>query len=350
MEKKLVLSSSPHVASDDSVKKIMWTVNASLIPAIFAAYYYFGLKALILIGVSIITAVITEAACEKFMNRPITISDGSAVLTGILLAFCVPAKLPWWAAAVGSFFAVAVVKQVFGGLGYNIFNPALAGRTFLLAAYPVLMTSWSAPEANINILPQKPPVSQEISVQKVDTTSSATPLAELRIAREQGNLDKIKSLTTSSQIYKNLIVGNRSGSLGETSVICLLIGAAILFLRGIITWHIPFSYIFSVFIFVLIFEFFGGKSYMSAFYYVLSGGLILGAFFMATDMVTSPVTLIGRVLFGVGAGLLTVLIRYFSGPPEGVAYSILIMNATTPLIDRYTRPKIFGFVKPIKTK
>ncbi len=301
--RKLIISSSPHIRLKESIPRVMWSVVLALAPAAIISVYLFGLVALRLIAVSILAAVISEALWQKLIGRRIAIGDGSAVVVGLLLAFVLPPRLPWWMAAVGSFFAIVIVKQLFGGLGNNIFNPALAGRAFLLASFPIYMTSWVRP---------------------FDAVSCATPLA---IVKENLS-DTIPSLW-------DLFIGKTAGCLGETSAVALLIGAGFLFWRKIITWHIPFTYIGTV---TLLSWVFGRDPLFS----VLAGGLVLGAFFMAVDPVTSPMTAKGQIIFGIGCGIVTVLIRQWGGYPEGVCYSILLMNALVPLIDRYTKPRRLG--------
>jgi electron transport complex protein RnfD len=259
---------------------------------------------LFIILFSVLSAVLTEGIIQKFLKKPLTILDGSAVITGLLLGLILPPTVPIWIPISGAVFAIAIGKHVFGGLGFNIFNPALVGRAFLVASWPLLMTKWISP----------------------DGITGATPLGILK-------LEGIKAVG-----YSQLFFGNISGSIGETSALALLIGALFLFYKKIISWRIPSIYIGTVFLLTLIF----GKDPL---FYILSGGLFIGAFFMATDYVTSPITKNGKLIFGFGCGLLTVIIRLYSGLPEGVMYSILLMNALTPLIDRYTAPKPFGFVK-----
>ena len=301
--RKLIISSSPHIRLKESISRVMWSVVLALTPAAIISVYLFGLSALRLIAVSILAAVISEVLWQKLMGRKITIGDGSAVVVGLLLAFVLPSRLPWWMAAVGSSFAIVIVKQLFGGLGDNIFNPALAGRAFLLASFPIYMTSWVRP---------------------FDAISCATPLAIVK-----------ENLSGTIPSLWDLFIGKTAGSLGETSAVALLIGAGFLFWRKIITWHIPFTYIGTV---TLLSWVFGRDPLFS----VLAGGLILGAFFMAVDPVTSPMTAKGQIIFGVGCGIVTVLIRQWGGYPEGVCYSILLMNALVPLIDRYTKPRRLG--------
>jgi electron transport complex protein RnfD len=305
MEKeKLLITSSPHIKDDDTVEKIMYGVIIALIPASVMGVYYFGLHALLLIIASIAAAVVTEAVFQKFRNYPVTITDGSAVITGLLLALNLPPGLPVWMAIVGSVFAIALGKQVFGGLGHNPFNPALIGRAFLVASFPVHMTTWISP---------------------VDGTTTATPLG----------LMKLQGVSTD---YMSLFLGKIGGCIGETSALAILIGAAYLLYKGYIDWRIPLSYLGTVAVLTTVFG-------QDPIFHLFAGGLMLGAFFMATDMVTSPITKKGRWIFGIGAGILVVVIRLWGGYPEGVSYSILLMNGVTPLINRYTRPRVFGEVK-----
>jgi electron transport complex protein RnfD len=319
----------------------MYTVVLSLVPASVGAVFFFGLRALWIILLASAAAVATEAACQKAIRRKITVADGSALLTGILLAFNVPPGVPYWLPVVGSVFAIAIAKIPFGGLGYNPLNPALAARAFLLASWPVYMTArWLAPSRG--------------SLSGVDVLTEATPLGAYRIAR--GMLASPETMTqgtsflselSSASSLKNLLYGNVGGCVGETSALLLLGGAAILFVRRVIGWRIPVSYIGTV---ALLTWVFGGKGAFDGYplFHVLSGGLILGAFYMATDMVTSPITPRGRLLFGVGCGVITSIIRLIGGYPEGVSYSILIMNITVPLIDRYTRPRKLGEARQAK--
>lgn len=297
---QLVVSSSPHVRDITTVSQIMWSVILALVPAMIAAIYYFKFQAFAIIVVSVFGAVATEYIFQKIRGKRISINDGSAVITGILLALTLPPTVPLWLVLVGSVVAIGLGKQVFGGLGYNPFNPALVGRAFLLAAYPVLMTTWM-----------------------IDGETTATPLNLI-----------IKGVTTG---YSELFLGHVGGSLGETSALALLIGGIYLIYKGYISWRIPAGMLGSVFVF----SFITGNDPV---FQLLAGGLFLGAFFMATDMVTSPITKTGRWIFGIGAGIIVVVIRLWGGYPEGVLYSILLMNTTVPLLNRYTRPKSFGEV------
>lgn len=320
-ENKLIASAAPHIRHKDSISKIMWTVVLSLLPAVIAGAYFFGSRALLVILVSIVTAVGTEAIIQKLLHKKITVSDGSAVITGLLLAMVIPPNVPLWIPVIGAFCSIAIGKSVFGGLGCNIFNPALVGRAILLASFPVAMTAWKFPESAL-VTGATP---------NVDATTAATTLAMLKA----GNLSWNPSIW-------DLFIGKEGGSLGETSVLALLIGAAILLIRGYITWHIPISYIGTVAVIIGLTQFFGDRNFAMIPIHIFSGGLILGAFFMATDMVTSPLTKKGGLIFGIGAGIITCVIRLRGGYPEGVCYAILLMNAFTPLIDRYVKPRRFG--------
>ena len=305
----ITISATPHVRSKDSTQAIMRDVIIALLPATVVGIIKFGLNALMLVIIAIATAVIAEALYQKATKQKVTISDLSAVVTGLLLAMNLPSGAPWWIPIVGSVFAIVVAKQLFGGLGQNFINPALAGRAFLLASYPTIMTTWVSPGA--------------------DAVSTATPLALLKTGSEEA-LSQLPSLA-------DVAIGHMAGCIGEVSAIALLLGGLYLLFRGVISWRIPTTYILTVFVLFLFM-----KRGASPVYELLIGGLMLGAFFMATDYASSPITAKGQIIMGVGCGLLTVLIRVFGGYPEGVSYSILIMNLCVPLIDRYTKGKIFG--------
>lgn len=325
----LIISSSPHIRDKDSIPKIMWTVVISLLSPLLAGIYFFGLKVLIIVLVSTTTAIATEAIIQKLTHRKITILDGSAAVTGILLAMVIPPGVPIWLPIVGAFCSIAIAKAPFGGLGNNIFNPALIGRAILLASFPVYMTSWTPPAREFNFYISGANI--------VDSITSATTLGIIK----EGNIEKISSIW-------NLFIGREAGSIGETSVLALLLGASILLLKKYITWHIPISFIGTVAILNFFVQLFGDHNFNMILVQIFSGGLFLGAFFMATDMVTSPLTKKGGLIFGSGAGILTFVIRTFGGFPEGVCYAILIMNAFTPIIDRYVRPRRLGFPGWIK--
>lgn len=312
-ENLLIVSSSPHIHSAANVSTAMRDVIIALIPALIVSLYFFGLPAAMVIATCIITAVVSEMIAQKIMKREVSVNDYSAVITGLLLAFCLPPSLPLWMAAIGAIAAVIIGKQLFGGLGNNIFNPALVGRAFLLASWPVAMTTWTAP---------------------LDTITTATPMGILKEATTQ-------HLPTIGQLF----VGNVGGSLGETSAIALIIGGLYLLYKGHIDWRIPITYIGTVFVLTAVVGTVNGYGIWYPLYHLFGGGLMLGAFFMATDWVTSPITKKGRIIFGLGCGLITVIIRLKGGYPEGVCYSILLMNMVAPLIDRYTKSRIFGGVK-----
>jgi electron transport complex protein RnfD len=315
MTDKLIVSTSPHLYKKESVSWIMWMVFIALLPSGIAGIYYFGLRALWLIVISILGAVLTEFACLSIRRKKITLSDGSAVVTGLLLAYNLSPAVPFWMPLVGSFFAIAVVKQAFGGLGRNIFNPALCGRVFLLLSWPKLMTGFIKPFSG------------------VDSVTSATPLV---LFKESGT-----SIFDMGLNYWALFWGERAGCIGGVAIFALLIGAAFLLLLKIISWHIPVSYAVTLGIFSWLFSA-AGFARGDILFSVLSGGVILGAFFMATDYVTCPLTRKGQLIFGAGCGLIAFLIRRWGGYPEGVSFSILIMNAFVPLIDRFTRPRVYG--------
>ncbi len=320
MKESLTVSIGPHIKDAVSTKKIMWAVTLALVPAGAAGVFIFGLNSLFVIIAAVAAAVVTEALALAMRKKDLSaVWDGSAVLTGLLLAYNLPPQSPLWMPVAGSFFAIAVGKQAFGGLGHNIFNPALSGRAFLMISWPVYMTTWQNPRW------------------AVDAVTSATPLALCKNGGECALLAKAA--------YWNLFLGNRGGCIGEVCVAALLAGAAFLFIKKYISWHIPLAYIATVGIFSWAFS--GGKGLFTgdALFFMLAGGLVLGAFFMATDYVTSPLSGRGKIVFGVGCGVLTFLIRKFSGYPEGVSYAILMMNAATPIIDRYTFPKWFGWRK-----
>lgn len=309
----LVVTSSPHVHSPDSVPNAMRDVLIALIPALLAALYFFGIKAVLVILTCVISAYVAEVVCLKCMGKQTRPGESSAAITGLLLAFCLPPSLPLWMAALGSIFSIVIAKQLFGGLGQNIFNPALIGRAFLLASFPVAMTTWTNP---------------------LDGITTASPLGILKEATGQ-------SLPSLGQMF----LGNVSGSIGETSALAILLGGGYLLYRGHIDWRIPASFLGSVFAGMAVWGGITNQGLWYPFFHLCAGGLLLGAFFMATDWFTTPVTRLGRLLFGIGCGLIVVMIRVKGGYPEGVAYSILLMNVMTPLLDRFTRARVFGKVE-----
>ena len=310
-----VVSGTPHVRSKESIQSIMRDVIIALVPATAAGIYYFGLRALILIVAAIISAVFFEWLYEKITKKPVTINDLSAVVTGLLLAMNLPASAPVWVAIVGSAFAIIFAKQLFGGLGQNFINPALAGRAFLLASYPTEMTTWVVPNGLA-----------------ADAATYATPLAQLKNGALDASLEQ-------------LVIGQVGGTIGEPCAIALIIGGIYLLYKHVISWKIPVIYIATVFI---LFAVIGRHGMRMPLQEIFAGGVMLGGIFMATDYASSPVTPKGQVIFAVGAGLLTYLIRTFGGYPEGVSYSILIMNCCVPLIERFTEPTIFGALPKTK--
>ncbi|GAB4390882.1 MAG: RnfABCDGE type electron transport complex subunit D [Thermodesulfovibrionales bacterium] len=333
---ELVVSVSPHLKSEESVARIMWTVNVALLPAFLMGVYMFGLRALYVTALCIVASLASEWFMEKMSNREVTLSDGSAFLTGLLLGMNLPATVPFYVPVIGSFVAVAITKQLFGGLGYNIFNPALIGRAFVLLTWPRAMTTWMKPVTSLAM---------------VDAETTATPLG---ILKEEGMHQLMEVFGTKANLYTELLVGHRAGSLGETSAIALLLGAAFLLYKRYISWHIPVSFLATV---AALAWAFGGKDPETGrlvlfagdpILHLLSGGLILGAFFMATDYVTVPTVKAGQIIFGIGCGFLTVLIRLKAGYPEGVMFAILLMNCFAPMIDRGLKTSPFGFRKPQK--
>jgi electron transport complex protein RnfD len=319
-EDLFTISTSPHIRGEESISKIMWTVNLALAPAALFAIYNFGIPALIILLVGSLSAVGFEFLVQKFRGKPITISDGSAFLTGLLLAMCLPPTIPAYMAIVGSFIAIVIAKHSMGGLGYNIFNPAHIGRAAVMVSWPVAMTTWTKLSTS------------------VDAVTTATPL---NILKQQGYGKLIETFGSAPQMYKAMFIGTRNGSIGETSTILLIVGGIYLIYKGYVNWQVPAFMIGTVGILTWVFGptgLFTGNPV----FHMMAGGLIIGAFFMATDMVTIPITKKGQVIFAIGAGALTVLIRLKGGYPEGVCYSILLMNAVTPLIDRLVRPVKFG--------
>ncbi len=312
MENRLTVSSSPHIRSSETTQSIMRDVTIALAPAAAFGVYNFGLRALLILVISVVTAMLTEALCQMIRKQPITVNDFSAVVTGLLLGMNLPVSVPIWIPIVGSFFAIAIVKQAFGGLGHNFINPALAARALLVASWPVQMTTWTAV--------------------KPDAQTSATVLGILKEGLDPSFLPSLK----------DMLLGSIGGCIGETSAILLLLGGIYLIYRGVITIKIPGIYIGTVAILTLLIT---GFDVQTTMIHILSGGLILGAFFMATDYASSPITPKGQIIYAVGMGLLTTIIRFYGGYPEGVSYSILLMNVAAPLIDKYSKPRVFGGAK-----
>lgn len=324
MENKLIVSSSPHVRTNKDTSYIMKQVVIALLPATLAALFFFRLSALNVIFFCVTGSVGAEFLCQKISKQESTIGDFSAVVTGLLLAFNVPASLPWWMCLLGAAFAIIVVKMVFGGIGNNFVNPALAARAFLLASFPVAMTLWTRTGVNW------------VSSGNIDAYTTATPLSFLK-AGSNG----VSYLADSGISISNMLIGNIGGCIGETSAVLIILGGLYLMYKGIINYVIPTFYICTVAILMFIL---GGFNFIFVIYELLAGGLMLGAFFMLTDYTTSPMTKKGQIIYAVLAGLITTVIRLYGGYPEGVSYSILLVNIMTPLIDKYTKTKVFGEV------
>ncbi len=301
---------APHIHSSETTAKIMWSVVVALLPALAGSIYFFGAAALKVVLVSIGSCTISETISQIIFGKKIRVKDGSAVVTGILLAFVLPPGIPLWMVAVGGFIAIFLAKELFGGIGFNIFNPALIARAVLTVSFPLEMTQFTAPFSY-----------------RFDAVTTATPLGILK----EGLNGQIPSMM-------NMFLGNRAGCIGETSTLLLLTGSIFLLLRRIITWHIPITYILTV-------AFLSFVSGHNPLFQIMAGGLILGAFFMATDYTTSPLTGKGKIIFALGCGIITFLIREKGGYPEGVMFSIIFMNMFVPLIDKYTLPKKFGLLR-----
>ena len=317
MENSLYVSPSPHIHGGDSISKNMYGVLIALIPAFLVSLYSFGIDALIVTATSVLACVIFEYLIQRFlMKKEPTLCDGSAILTGVLLAFNVPSNLPIWIILIGALAAIGIGKMSFGGLGNNIFNPALVGRVFLLISFPAQMTTWPVPDV--------------FPMTYTDAETGATILSSLH---EGG---------APLPAMVDMLIGRIGGSLGEVSAIALLLGFAFMLWKKIITWHIPVSILATVFVFTGILYLVNPTVYVNPFIHLLSGGLLLGSIFMATDYVTSPMSKNGMIVYGIGIGLLTAVIRIFGSYPEGMSFAILIMNAFTPLINSYIKPKHFG--------
>lgn len=328
MANKLIVSLSPHVHGNDSVQKNMYGVCIALIPALLCSFIAFGLGSIVVTLTSVISCVLFEWLINKFLlgRDNLTITDGSAILTGLLLAFNVPSNIPLWIVVIGALFSIGVVKMTFGGLGCNLFNPALAGRAFLLISFPVQMTTWPVPDQSFGTY--------------LDAETGATPLAIMKQAVKSGDASVLDQLPKAW----DMLIGNTGGCLGEICALAIVLGLIFMLWKKIITWHIPVSIIVTVFAFSGLMHL-ANPVYASPVAEVLSGGLLLGAVFMATDYVTSPMSKKGQIIYGVAIGFLTVVIRSFGAYPEGMSFAILIMNAFTPLINNYCKPKRFGEVK-----
>ena len=320
------VSNSPHIRSEDSTRQIMLDVIIALIPALALAVFVFGARALVVTAVSVVGSVVFEWLYNKLLKKPCTIGNCSAIVTGMLLAYTLPVTAPLWMVLIGDFFAIIIVKALFGGLGKNFMNPALGGRAFLMASYPVFMTTWCQVHTTLPLFATP------------DITSSATPLAALK----EGGLPDVS--------LADAALGMIGGCIGEVSALALLVGGAWLVYRRVITLRIPVCFIGTVAVLTLLFSKGDANAFTWMAYELLTGGLMLGAIFMATDYASSPVTPKGQIIYGIGCGVLTVLIRYFGSYPEGVSYAILIMNCCVFLIEKISQPVKFGFVKPVKAE
>ena len=320
----LKVSASPHIHGKESVKKIMWNVNIALIPLLLVSILFFGWNALVITVASIASCMLFQWLIEKFLLKTKTsIWDGSAVITGALLAFNLPSNLPLWIVLIGAFVAIGIGKMSFGGLGKNPFNPALVGRVFLLISFPTQMTTW--------------PVPSSIFAKATDAITGPTLLGSLKESLKTG-----VSAADFQFDYLQMLIGEKGGSLGEISIIAIVIGGIFLLYKRVITWQIPVTFIGSAFIFAGILHLADPTMYINPLFHIFTGGLMLGAVFMATDMVTSPMSSNGQIIFGIGCGVLTILIRVFGAYPEGVSFAILIMNALVPLINKGFKPKRFS--------
>ncbi len=329
MNKLLTVSPSPHNYGKDTIKSLMYGVLIALIPTLLVSLYFFGIGALIVIVSSVLSAVIFEYLISKYIlkTKP-SIMDGSAVITGLLLAFNVPSNLPVWIVIIGALVAIGIGKMTFGGLGNNPFNPALVGRVFLLVSFPVQMTTWPEPIQS--------------RLQYLDAVTGATPLGVVKEGLRNG--EQVSELVKQIPSNMQMFIGNVGGSLGEVAGLAIVLGLIWLLYKKIITWHIPISMLGTIFIVSGIFWLINPEKYMDPVFHIIAGGALLGAVFMATDYVTSPMTTKGQLIFGIGIGFLTVMIRLFGAYPEGVSFAILIMNAFVPIINLYVKPKRFGEV------
>ena len=347
-----VMLSPPHAHGGDSIRMTMLTVILALLPATMISVYLFGWLAVLLIVTCMGTALLTEALCLKWMKRPLsTLLDNSAALTGLFLALTLPAAVPWWMAVLASVFAIVLGKQIYGGLGYNIFNPALSARIILLISFPLHMTTWivpmSAAEPLLNLYDFSTCLNFFLAGPDAlklgfDAISMASPLGYVKTEATLG-VPVAEALNAYNYSYLNAFLGFEAGSIGETSALALLIGGIFLLARHTITWHIPFSYIATVLLLAGLFNALNPEQFTPPLFHLFAGGLILCAFFMATDPVSSPVTPLGQIVFGIGCGVLTWSIRSFGGYPEGAMFAVLLMNCAVPLIDHYFRPRVYGY-------
>ena len=326
---KVVVTSSPHIKADDDTRSLMLDVLIALVPALAVAVYTFGARALIHVVIAMVASLVFETIYNKIVHHPNTVGDLSCLVTGVLIAFNIPVAAPLWLSAFGALFGIIVVKMLFGGIGKNFVNPALAGRAFLLGSYASVMTTWVDPAAN------KTPLFGGT----VDVVTTATPLAMMK----SGDLEALSQYS-----IMDMFLGKIPGSLGEVSALLLIVGGLYLIIRKVINWQTPVAYIATVAVLTFLFPRYGASGLEWMLYSIFGGGLMLGAFFMATDYATSPVTKKGQLIFGIGCGPFTVFIRYFGSYSEGVCYSIMIMNLCVALIDKFTKPARFGVVKSEK--
>jgi len=362
----LIMLSSPHAHGGDSIRMMMFTVILALLPASLFSVYLFGWLSVLMIATCMLVALLTEAVCLKLVRRPLsTLLDNSAALTGLFLALTRPAATPWWMAVLGSVFAIVLGKQVYGGLGYNIFNPALSARVILLISFPLNMTTWImpmaahmgvhsagiAPALNLYDLSQcltlffaGADALTVVAQHGLDAISMASPLGHVKTEATLG-VPVAQALAAYHYNHLDAFLGFEAGSIGETSALALLIGGIFLLARHSITWHIPFSYLGTVALLAAIFSSISPDHFTTPMFHLFAGGLMLCAFFMATDPVSSPVTPIGQIVFGIGCGIITWSIRSFGGYPEGAMFSVLLMNCAVPLIDHYCRPRVYGHDK-----
>nr|NQU93569.1 RnfABCDGE type electron transport complex subunit D [Bacteroidota bacterium] len=352
MDNLLTISGSPHVHANESIKKIMYSVIYAMIPAMLVSFYFFGLDAVRVLAISVVACVLVEFLIQKYLIKgDLTINDGSAIITGVLLAFNVPSSLSTWIIIVGAIVSIGIAKMAFGGVGKNPFNPALVGRVFLLISFPVQMTTW--------------PIAKPLfGNSTLDAVTGATFLGNLKDQVNNLEAGKVtvgqlieKGLPQYNELgdivgyqvtnYQDLLLGQMGGSLGEISVIALILGAIFMLAKKTITWQIPVAYLGSAFVFAGIFWLINPDVYINPLYHMIAGGLILGVFYMATDMVSSPMSVKGQIVFGIGCGVITMVIRFWGGYPEGVSFAILIMNAFAPVINRGFKPARFGKLKMV---
>ncbi len=327
MNTKVLVAPSPHIHSGNSIQKNMYGVFFAMLPALLFSFFYFGIGAIIVTLTSVASCYLFEFTIQKYLlKKEPTLKDGSALVTGIILAFNLPANLPIWIIVIGALVAIGIGKMTFGGLGNNIFNPALVGRVFLLVSFPVQMTSW--------------PKALGFETSYLDAQTGATPLAIIKEGLSKGQ--PLSELITHIPSELDMFIGNRGGSMGEVAALAIIIGLIYMLIKKIITWHIPVAVIGSALIFTGILHLYDPERFISPIIHIIAGGLLSGAVFMATDYVTSPMSNKGMIIYGVGIGILTILIRVFGAYPEGVSFAILIMNAFVPLINIYVKPKRFG--------